>query len=421
MATLVKRLSVAALAGAIAWVLAPSPAPAQQPDGNVPPTPPGQNRPAQGQIPGQFMGKGAGVPGMGAFNPGLGSPYASRLGALAPYGVASLSSTPYGTPYGGYPGSPGLDLSYLSQYPPYLMNPYYDYPDPYGGGLRGAAAAIDSQGRFEVMWQQSRLLGQEVERSKIDTRRKAYDEWLYERATRPTIEDERERNQAYELRRILHDPPTVDVVSGYALNTLLKDIWRKPGYANGPRIEMDPKILKQVNVTSAENGGNVGVLKFVKDGAGLPWPLPLQGSAYRKQTQRLDHLAAEAVNSVQNNGQVAPGTLNDMIQDVRELKSMVSTNINDLTPSQSVEAKRFLNQLDDAILALKQQNVANYFTDRWAAKGKTVADLVAYMNANGLTFAPAVSGDEAAYAALYNALAGYRHGIETEVAREGGK
>jgi hypothetical protein len=341
---------------------------------------------------------------------------------MSPSGVASMSSTPYGTPYGGsYPGSPGLDLNYMSQYPPYYNNDWWSYGDPYGGGLRGAAAAIDSQGRFEVMWQQSRLLAQEVERSKMDTHRKAYDEWLYERATRPTLEDDQARSQAYEMRRLLRDPGTTDVVSGYALNMLLKDIVKKPGYASGPAIALDPKILKQVNVTSAENGGNIGILKFVKEGAGLPWPLPLQNSEYRKQTQRLDHLAAEAVNSVQNSGQVGPGTLNDMIEDVRQLKSMVSGNINDLTPSQSVEAKRFLNQLDDAIQALKQQNVANYFTDKWAAKGKTVADLVSYMSNNGLRFAPAVTGDEAAYAALYNALAAYRHGVDTEVARDGNK
>ena len=53
--------------------------------------------------------------------------------------------------------------------------------------------------------------------------------------------------------------------------------------------------------------------------------------------------------------------------------------------------------------------------------GQTVADLVGYMTSNGLKFAPAVSGDEAAYASLYSALAAYRRGLETEVAREPGK
>jgi hypothetical protein len=413
MATRTRRLGVAALATMATLVLTASPALAQRGSGMSP---------AVAGV--QFMGRGAlQAPALGTFNPGFqafgfgaGNPYA----AAGLYGLASMTSvTPYGTSYANSPGLYGN--SPYGAAGPYGAGGYYSYADPYGGGLRGAAEAIDSQGRFEAMWQQSRLLAQEVERSKMDTRRKIYDEWLYERSTRPTIEDDRERNQAYELRRILHDPPTVDVVSGYALNTLLKDIGRRPGYADGPVVALDPKVVRQVNVTSRENGGNVGVLKFVKDGAPLPWPLPLQGAAYQKQTQRLDQLTADAVNMVKNNGAVDPGTVNDLRADVNQLKEMVSANINELTPSQSVEAKRFLNQLDDAVLALKQQNVANYFTGRWAARGKTVADLVAYMNANGLTFAPAVSGDEAAYAALYNALAAYDHGLKVEVARDGGK
>jgi hypothetical protein len=369
----------------------------------------------------QFMGRGASQsPGLGTFNPGFqalnfgaGNPYAAAL-STSPYAAAGLYDTPYANSPGLYGNSPyGAAGAYGN-------NGYSPYGDPYGGGLQGAAAAIDSQGRFMVMWQQSRQLDQQVERSKIETRRKIYDEWLYERSTRPTLEDERERSQAYELRRILHHPPTVDVVSGYALNTLLKDIGCMPGYANGPAVALDPNVVQQVNVTSRENGGNVGLLKFVKDGAGLPWPLPLQGSAYQQQTKRLDDLTADAINMVRNNGGVDAATLRDLREYVTQLKGMVSANINDLAPSQAVEAKRFLNQLDHAILALKQQNVANYFTDRWAAKGKTVADLVAYMNANGLAFAPAVSGDEAAYAALYNALAEYHRGLKVEVARDGG-
>jgi hypothetical protein len=271
------------------------------------------------------------------------------------------------------------------------------------------------------MWQQSRLLGQEVERSKLYTRRAAYDEWLYEQATRPTLEDIRERSQAMELRRILHDAPLTDVVSGYALNTLLNNLRNKPNYARGPALSLDPNLLKQINVTSGENGGNIGILKYVKEGTPLPWPLSLQGAAYKDQTRRLNKLSADAVNLAQNGGPVAAGTLNDMIDDVRSLREMVRSNVNELTPSQSVEAKRFLSQLDDAILALKQQNVGNYFTDKWAARGKTVADLVSYMISNGLKFAPAVGGDEAAYSALYSAVMAYRNGLESEVAREDGK
>jgi hypothetical protein len=48
-----------------------------------------------------------------------------------------------------------------------------------------------------------------------------------------------------------------------------------------------------------------------------------------------------------------------------------------------------------------------------------VAELVAHMTANGLKFAPAVSGDESFYTALYQDLVAYDSGIATLVARPG--
>jgi hypothetical protein len=335
MAINLKRLGRGAMAAAM--VLAACPALAQQNPG-MPANPPGRANPAG--FSGQFLGRGgppapAFSPTFQAVNlsPGNRLLGASPLAALAPYGVASMTSTPYGTPYQGSPGPYGSS-PYSTPYGaanPYDMS-YYPYADPYGGGLRGGAAAIDAQGRFEVTWQQSRLLGQEVERSKIDTRRKLYDEWLYERATRPTIEDERERGQAYELRRIRRDAPEADVALGYALNTLLKDLGSKPGSAAGPNVALDPDLLKHVNVTAEENGGNVGVLKFVTGGAGLPWPLPLQATAYSRLTRRLDQLARDAVNMARNNGKVDGDTLKAMTDDVRALAEMIRNKVNERTP-----------------------------------------------------------------------------------------
>jgi hypothetical protein len=369
----------------------------------------------------QFMGRGNfQAPSLGTFNPGFGALNLStggNLAALNSSGLANMTSlNPYTSGAGLYGSSAYGAGSAYGGYP-YA----YSYPDPYGGGLRGAAEAINAAGQFEVQWQQARQLAQQVEQSKLETRRKVYDEWLYEQATQPTVEDLRERTQATELRRVLHDAPLVDIASGYALNTLLDDLAAKPNYAGGPNIALDPTLLEQVNVTSRENRGNIGVLKSIKEGAPLPWPLPLQGAAYREQTRRLNKLAADAVNMARNGGPVAAGTLADMREAVGALRGMVSANVNELTPSQVVQAKRFLSQLDDATLALKQPNVANYFTDKWVAKGKTAGDLVSSMLASGLRFAPAADGDEAAYTAAYEALLAYRNGLEPEVARGGGK
>jgi hypothetical protein len=328
---------------------------------------------------------------------GGGLPYGAAFTSASPYGASSLYTSPYaGSP--GYGGSPGYDASYYS-------NPYSYYADPYGGGLRGAADAIRAQGQFEIDFQHARLLNQEVERSKMDTRRKIYDEWLYERANTPTVVDIQERSQRSELRRALVGMPLSEIVNAYALNTLLRDLAKKGNWGvkdnYGP---IDPETLKQINVTSRSSSGNLGVLKAVKEGAPLNWPLVLQGLAYQDEVRRLNQKAAEAVKLLQNTGVVEPAMLNDMKEDVKRLRAKVSGHINDLTLSQSIEANRFLNQLDDAVTALRQPDANTYFT---LPKGKTVAELVKYMSEKGLEFAPATGGDEAAYSALYNYLVSY--------------
>jgi hypothetical protein len=345
-------------------------------------------------------------PVFGGFNSLNSTPYAGLAGA------ASLTSTPYGGAYGGgispYAYSPGAGG--YGGYGGGDLGGYggYSYPDPYGGGLRGAAEAIAAQGKFEIDFQRARLLNQEAERSKVDTRRKIYDEWLYERANTPTLVDLQERSQKLELRRAMLGMPPTEILSGYALNTLLTDLQKKmPLNAKDPYGPIDPEMLKQINVTSQSSAGNIGVLKAVKEGAPLNWPLPLQGTAYQDEVRRLNRLATEALNLVQNRGQVDPATLNNMKEDIKTLRSKVSAHINELTPSQSIEANRYLNQLGDAVTALAQADVANYFPDKFAVKAKTVPDLIKFMTEKGLKFAPAVGGDEAAYSALYNYLVGY--------------
>ena len=408
MVTSIKRLSTAALAGVAAWLLAGTPAFGQ----SITPAysfragqPLNQNfsnlavlgRALSNVPPYAFAGNSVGPP-------------LNTFGALGAFGgLPSYSTTanPYITSPGSsspYASSPGMTGA--SPYGSGGSNPYSSYADPYGGGLRGAAEAIRAQGQFQKDFQQARLLNQEVERSKVETRRKIYDEWLYERANTPTIVDIQQKTQQLENRRALLGMPLSEVLSGYALNTLLDDLKKKANWnVKDPYGPIDPELLRQINVTSGT--GNIGVFKPVKESGSLAWPLPLQGAAYQDEVRRLNQRAAEVVKLVPNEGKVDAGTLNDMKDDVRRLRSKVSAHIDDLTPSQSIEANRFLNQVDDAVKALAQPDVASFFTDKFAAKGKTVAELVQFMAQKGLKFAPSTGGDEAAYSALYNYLVGY--------------
>jgi hypothetical protein len=180
-------------------------------------------------------------------------------------------------------------------------------------------------------------------------------------------------------------------------------------------------LLRQVNVTSRENGGNLAVLKPLREGAPLPWPSAFLGATCQDRTRRLNQLAADAVNVTRTGGPVAARTLDEMRDHVGALREIVRANVNDLTPAQWVQAQRFLNQLADAIVALQQSDSARDFTAQGAARGKTAADLVAHMSANGLKFAPAANGDEAAYTAAYHALVAWHNSLVSPVVRAGSR
>src|SRR5262249_36816220 len=210
----------------------------------------------------------------------------------------------------------------------------------------------------------------------------------------------------------MNNPPVNEVLSGESLNTIYKDLKAKlASGAKGQPLPLDPAILKQINLTS-NSGGNLGVLKNLKDGGALRWPLALQSEAYQDEVRRLNQRPAEAVKLARFKGQVDAGTIRDMMEDVRKLRAKVSANINDLTPSQHIEASRFLNQIDGALKALQQPDVADYLGQKYMAQGKTVGDLLDFMMRKGLSFAPAVSGDEGAYQALHNYLVGFASSLQ---------
>jgi hypothetical protein len=408
MACSVKRLVLPALAGVAAWTLAGLPA-----YGQVMMNPANQAMPAMPINPAaanMALGRAAVPPGGFGFNPGFqgfaaASPAANPvLAGLGPY--ASLTSTGPLSPY----TSPYASQAYGGGYNPYYPYPY-SYADPYGGGLRGAAEAINAQGQFEVQFQQARLMNQEVQRSKLDTRRRAIDEWLYERANLPTLQDIREQALRMEQRRVRNTPDLTDLVSGYAINVLLDELAKRPNLP-ASSATIDPALLKQVNVKAKGTAGNLSALKPAMEGGALNWPLPLQGADFQDESKRLNAEAAEAVKLAQNTGQVDPAVLNNMLDEIRKLRAKVSNRVNELTYNQSVEANRFLNQLNEAVTALQNPNVASVLNPKLGTKAKTVPELIKYLAGNGLEIAPAGSGDEAAYAALHNYFVSYANGLQ---------
>jgi hypothetical protein len=177
----------------------------------------------------------------------------------------------------------------------------------------------------------------------------------------------------------------------------------------GPNVPIDEELLKQVNVTSGERG-NIGLLR---NGGKLNWPLPLQGTLFEEERNRLDKFAPEAIKQLEFNGQVDPRTLEQMRADVAKLNEKLSAR--EMTPTQYVDARRYINQVEDALTGLSQPVVKNFFNGTYAPKGKSVAELVKSMTSPvALRFAPATQGQEPAYRMLQQRLAAYNMGLEQQ-------
>jgi hypothetical protein len=94
-----------------------------------------------------------------------------------------------------------------------------------------------------------------------------------------------------------------------------------------------------------------------------------------------------------------------MADDVGQLRTLLRPSIKELSIQAYIEARDFLKQMDDALVALGQPDAADFFNGKYELRAQTVLGLVKQMTDAGLRFAPATPGDEAAYATLRDALA----------------
>ncbi len=348
----------------------------------------------------QMINYGPSYPTLSTYGGGYGgyglNPYLST-GGYGGYG-ATLTTNPYG---GGTLDSSGYGGGYSNPYYPY-------YSDPINGYLRGVADVTTANAQYRVTIERAKLLNEQVMQARTENRRRIFDEARYERLNTPTAEDQRVADQTTALNRARHDPPVTEIWSGKALDDLYRHLASEQGKGfKGPNVPLDEDVLKRINVSSGA-GGNIGLLK---DDAKLQWPVTLQSPEYADARRRIDQNLAEAVKQAKFNNPVEAGMITDLQAALKNLNDRLVQDVSDLSPSQYIEAKRYLNQLGESVRALSDPQAANYFTGKWAAKGKNVGELVKNMTDLGLRFAPAAPGDEAAYRALYHALASYDAGM----------
>jgi len=325
-----------------------------------------------------------------------------------PFNVSNISGSPSGNASSSGSGSGYSGGSYRSPWGGYGSS-YSGYFDGGAGVLNASANIMDAQGRFLISNQQAVLMQEAVKRERLRNKRRVFDEWLYERANTPTLEQLRQEARALELSRARNDPPITEVYSGKSLNRLLDQLVTvQSSGLEGRPVKIEPSLLKNINVTGQSNGANFGMFK---NRGKLDWPVGLtsltpdqEAKATRKQ---IEGLINEALDQAEKS-RVDNNIIRGLRGDVETLRQMLMKNRFDLDPNLFIEAKKYLSDLDDAVKVLPE--ASKYVNGAYALdprKIKTVQDLVRFMNSNGLTFAPSVNGDEASYLALQRAMAAY--------------
>jgi hypothetical protein len=206
------------------------------------------------------------------------------------------------------------------------------------------------------------------------------------------------------------EPPLAEVYSGKALNALLREVSaaHSKGVC-GPKVPLDAGLLRRVNL-APPGGGNFALLK---GGGKLRWTVALREERFRGDREQVTKLVGKALRDLKRDPTkaVRKSIIADLAGALRRLGDGLAEEVADLSPSQYIEARRYLNQLGEAVKVLQSPGAGRFVEGTYAARGSSVAELVEHLRQHSLGFAPAVQGEEKAYRDLYDALAAYRAGL----------
>lgn len=331
------------------------------------------------------------------------SPVAAQVNGFinpyVPFGAQNpnLPQNPY-VPNPNFPGGNPYSGNY-GNYPIYSL---YSGP-PFGEILFGQADILRAYGMALTSQEQARIMRQQAIQAGLDTQRKAFELQMYIKANTPTFTEEQEKIARTTLRRIQNNSTAAEVASGKSLNLMLDDV-RKFANRNvsANNIPLNEDVLLKLNVTSGETS-----LGLLRDGGKINWPIGLQEIIPAEKRRTLETQAQALVQGAEK-GNVDPNVLKDFSSELERIYDKLVNNITEVGPHY-LEAKRFVNDLREARTALERGQAQHQLAYmKWIRNGnKTMQDVVDYMIANGLRFAPATVYDEAAYRAFFSALVAY--------------
>lgn len=347
---------------------------------------------------------------------GIAAPLAQG-GALPPFGVPNINN-----PYGG----PGVNpyTANMGRFPGInVANPYTNFygRGGYGGfgygypiqiwPYAGIADIVNAQGKYLMSQETSRIIREKAYQEFLHSQKEAILLARWIRDTTPTFTETQRKIARQTLSRIQEAATPAEISSGRALNILRGDIYKNGNKkTDAGKTSLSEEFLLHLNVT-VPKGGSLGLLR---DNGRIHWPLTLSELAGDKLVRDTETLAQELIAQARTNGRVSGNQLKDLTDKVKQLQELLDDNITKMPARKYLQSQRFIDTFRSALDALETRGLARRYYDfrDWAKGGKTAKELVEYMRTKGLTFAPALEGDEAAYEAIYSALAQYSAAVD---------
>jgi hypothetical protein len=272
------------------------------------------------------------------------------------------------------------------------------------GYLSGMADVTNANGQYLNDVQSARIASSQADQAQLGTRNAIIQQKMYEKSLIPTQAQKAQQELWNNLQRARNNPPKTEIWFGSTLNTFLDAF--KIAEAQGIKAEpvpLDSDVLAHINVTTGQGGG-VGA-GMLRDLTRFDWPFALRDAAFKKDREQVEALTRQAVEQV-NPGPVDEAVFRKLGDAVGAMTASVRGN-KTMSPTDFIESRTFLDNFSSSIQILRTPNAASFFNGKFTLRGPTVADMVAQMASQGLTFAPATPGDEPFYSALYQSMLAY--------------
>ena len=215
------------------------------------------------------------------------------------------------------------------------------------------------------------------------------------------------------LARIRDTPTEADIDSGDALNSILDQL-TNPKSMNGSALRLasgsvSPQAIKDIPFRDETDAITLSLDEMTD---AKSWPLPLRSDDFKPERDAYVKAVDDALEEDKDGGSLKPET----IKRVRDSVSRLYAKVNDAIPKTKqpdhLQAMNYLKGLAGMSRMLEKPNVEAILAELEKVKTTTVGNLVSFMHAYNLRFAPAETPKQrAVYRDLYPALADAREKI----------